>query len=378
MTDIVPGPDNDYQATSTQTFSREVWNAVMLSLAARLKAREALEATFETLIENGTQAALDLISENVAPQLSDLSAQVTSLQAQLEDIIDAGTAPNALQLGAKDPAFYLALANATGTLPVAKVDGLAASISTAIDAVVAGAPAALDTLKEIADKLADEDDAIAALVASVAGKLDKAQNLADLVSASSARTNLGLGTAATKDVGAAANNVVQLDASGHFAAGLLADTTAAQAGTDANKLMTPARVSEAIAAMAKTGWKQIGSTITLASATAYVEQAWTAKQYKKIMLLCSGNLGMNANFDIRTSSGSVMNTVIGWNANAVGEVYWTLMPDKGVTCWGYGPDRSAASSFAALTATNADRARVSPGSGNLPIGAQFMFFGQEG
>ena len=51
----------------------------------------------------------------------------------------------------------------------------------------------------------------AALVLGVAAL--KANNLSDLASASSARTNLGLGTAATNDVGTSANNVVQLDGS---------------------------------------------------------------------------------------------------------------------------------------------------------------------
>lgn len=41
-----------------------------------------------------------------------------------------------------------------------------------LDALVADAPAALDTLKEIADKLGDDDDAIAGLLTAVAGKQD--------------------------------------------------------------------------------------------------------------------------------------------------------------------------------------------------------------
>jgi hypothetical protein len=47
----------------------------------------------------------------------------------------------------------------------------------------------------------------------IVGAAQKASNLSDLASASSARSNLGLGTAATLNVGTSANNIVQLDGS---------------------------------------------------------------------------------------------------------------------------------------------------------------------
>lgn len=53
------------------------------------------------------------------------------------------------------------------------------AIQDAIDALVAGAPSALDTLNEIAEKLGDDDTAISALLDSVANRLrfDAAQTL---------------------------------------------------------------------------------------------------------------------------------------------------------------------------------------------------------
>lgn len=52
------------------------------------------------------------------------------------------------------------------------------AISAAIDALIAGAPGALDTLAEIAAKLADNDDAVAALVGTIATKASQADLVA--------------------------------------------------------------------------------------------------------------------------------------------------------------------------------------------------------
>ncbi|MBX9873343.1 MAG: tail fiber protein [Beijerinckiaceae bacterium] len=170
MPDVEPSAGNNYQAGSTIAFNRARWNAVMLSIATRLAAREALEASFEALIADGTQAALDLISVNVAPQLESLTEQINALEEQLEDIIGGGTAPNALQLAGQNPSFYLALANATGTLPVAQVSGVDALIAAAVAGLVNAAPSTLDTLKELADALGGDANFATSVAAALAGK----------------------------------------------------------------------------------------------------------------------------------------------------------------------------------------------------------------
>ena len=78
----------------------------------------------------------------------------------------------------------------SGYATTAFVDGRVAALINA-------APAALDTLGEIATQLASDESAAAALTTSVAGKLSKAANLADLASAAAARGNLGLAAVAS-------------------------------------------------------------------------------------------------------------------------------------------------------------------------------------
>ena len=174
-----PSPENNYQVGPTEAFSRAVWNAVLQSVAQRLAAREALEADFEALIEEGTQAALDLIQVNVGPQVASLAANVQALEEQLEDILGAGTAANSVLLGGQAPSFYLALANATGTLPVAQVSGVDTLIADAISALKSGVGTALDTLDELAAALGDDPNFATTIATAMAARLrfDAAQSL---------------------------------------------------------------------------------------------------------------------------------------------------------------------------------------------------------
>ncbi|USE35873.1 MULTISPECIES: hypothetical protein [Endozoicomonas] len=80
-------------------------------------------------------------------------------------------------------------ATGSGGLNEAQVD---ARVQLGVDAIVAGAPAALDTLNELAAALGDDPDTISNLTTQIGTKLAKSSNLADLTNAATARSNLGL------------------------------------------------------------------------------------------------------------------------------------------------------------------------------------------
>lgn len=104
----MPDSSDDYQLPSwpPTPINRDLWNAVMGSIASRLTAREELEADFEALIAQGTQASLDYIQATVAPQIATLQASIELAQEQIDQIVIDGIAPNAAKLGGQLPAHY--------------------------------------------------------------------------------------------------------------------------------------------------------------------------------------------------------------------------------------------------------------------------------
>jgi hypothetical protein len=104
----MPDRSDGYQVPSwpKTLIDRLLWNNTMADLDARLKAREELEASFESLKAQGIQASLDYIQVNVAPQIANLQQSITLAQDQIDQIIIGGKAPDTLKFGGELPAYY--------------------------------------------------------------------------------------------------------------------------------------------------------------------------------------------------------------------------------------------------------------------------------
>jgi hypothetical protein len=175
--------------SSLETLIATKQDASTAATDAELAAAVAAVDAAIALKQDASTAATDteLAGEKTARESAD--STLTTAAAAAKTVADAalpkagGTLTGDLVL-AGDP---------TANLNPATKQWVAAQIA----ALINGAPGALDTLKEIADQLGSDESAVSALTATVAGKLAAASNLSDLVNAVTARTNLGLGSAAT-------------------------------------------------------------------------------------------------------------------------------------------------------------------------------------
>ncbi|MGQ8632703.1 hypothetical protein ACUTJJ_14640 [Agrobacterium sp. DKPNP3] len=124
----------------------------MGDLDARLLTVEARAASFTELEERGIQASLDYIQVNVAPQLVNLKTSIDLAQAQIDQIIIGGKAPDTLKFGGKEPSYYataLALSEGlSGKVPVGrKINGKELSV----DVELSKADVGLDKVNNTSD-----------------------------------------------------------------------------------------------------------------------------------------------------------------------------------------------------------------------------------
>lgn len=175
-------------ALAAEIAAREAQHSQVLTSLAALDAAVATKASLGALdAETAARQALSITVDGKASQTA-LAAEITARVAAVNDLL----ASLALKSPLASPSF-----TGNPTAPTQSTSDNTTKLATTamvqarIGEVIAGAPANLDTLHEIADQLQSEGDALSALISTVSGKLAAAENLSDLNDAATARANLG-------------------------------------------------------------------------------------------------------------------------------------------------------------------------------------------
>ena len=159
-------------------------------------------------VSTATQTALDLKAPLASPTFTGTVSGVTKAHVGLGNVdntADSAKPVSTAQQTALNLKANLASPTFTGTViaPTPSNGDDSTKVATTafvmqeVSDLLGGAPAAYDTLIELSASLANGDSDVVALTAEVATKATKANNLSDLTNASTARTNLGLGSIAT-------------------------------------------------------------------------------------------------------------------------------------------------------------------------------------
>lgn len=137
MPSILPTPSNDYLIDDDFPLDPEHLSALFGSISARLKAQEALIVDWEAAVDNLNNLGLQVIAENLAPQIQAARDQVTLLQAQanaVEDQIAALISAGIFASGVTvTPITGLNVANTTVQLALASLLAKIGTNGSAID-----------------------------------------------------------------------------------------------------------------------------------------------------------------------------------------------------------------------------------------------------
>lgn len=144
---------------------------------ARLAGLEGQRADFDAAITGLTEVALKRINEVLLPTLP-LLDEIIRLGFGSDKILDAG-AFGRFVLQTKTPADFYAVTEAAHRDAVTSLESTVASMLARLNAITGGADAALDTFVEVSLRLAQDNNALGALMDAVSKRLrfDAAQVL---------------------------------------------------------------------------------------------------------------------------------------------------------------------------------------------------------